>query len=81
MRTFSRIMDEKREKVANEYAADKEQRQRAIFRFPESLMSRLNTLVTDPPFLSQSNPMTKDELTEWTWFIKEFPQFVIPKKI
>ena len=81
MRAFGRIMDEKRETLKNDYAADKEQRQRLVFKFPESLMKRFTMLVDEPPLLSASNPMTKEELTEWTWFIKEFPQFVVPKKI
>lgn len=81
MRAFGRIMDRKRELIVNDYAADKEQRQRLVFKFPESLMRRFEMLVTDPSILSQSNPMTKEELNEWTWFMKEFPIFVVPKKI
>jgi len=81
MRVFEQIMTQKRELAANEYAADKEQRQRLVFKFPESLMRRFEMLVTDPSILSQSNPMTKEELAEWTWFMKAFPQFVVPRKI
>lgn len=81
MRAFGHIMDQKRETLANDYAADKEQRQRLVFKFPESLMNRFSLLVDKPPLLSASNPMTKEELTEWSWFIKNFPQFVVPKKI
>ena len=80
MREFDKIMTQKRELVSNEYASDKEQRQRLVFKFPESLMKRFEMLVEEPPILSQSNPMTKEELAEWTWFIKAFPQFTVPKK-
>lgn len=81
MRAFQKIMDKKREIIANDYAADKEQQQRLMFKFPESLMRRFELLIKDPPFLSQSNPMTKEEMDEWSWFIREFPQFVVPRKI
>lgn len=81
MKAFEKIMDAKRETMANEFAADKEQRQRLVFKFPESLMKRFNMLVENPPILSQSNPMTKEEIAEWTWFMKNFPQFVVPRKI
>lgn len=81
MKAFGREMDKKRELIANDYAADMKQKQRQVFKFPESLWQRLTRLVEDPPLLSESNPMTKEELAEWTWFIKEFPQFVVPKKL
>lgn len=81
MEEFTKIMDKKRELIANDYAADTEQRQRLVFKFPESLMNRFNMLVQDPPFLSQSNPMTKEEMDEWSWVIKNFPEFVVAKKI
>lgn len=81
MREFAKIMEKKKELMANEYAADKAERQRLVFKFPESLMKRFELMVKDPPILSQSNPMTKEELEEWTWFMREFPQFVVPNKI
>jgi metal-responsive CopG/Arc/MetJ family transcriptional regulator len=81
MQEFAKIMDKKRELIANDFAADKEQRQRLVFKFPETLMNRFNLLVKDPAFLSQSNPMTKEEMDEWSWVIKNFPQFVVAKKI
>lgn len=81
IREFAKIMDKKRELITNEYASDNEQGQRLLFRFPESLMHRLTMLVENPPFLSQSNPMTKEEENEWTWFMDSFPEFTVPKKL
>jgi metal-responsive CopG/Arc/MetJ family transcriptional regulator len=55
--------------------------QRIVFKFPETLWNRLNSIVQEPPFLQQSNPMTDTEKEEWAWMIKEFPQFVVPERI
>jgi hypothetical protein len=82
MREFQKIMDKKRELVANEFASDEgDQQMRDVFKFPESLWQRLTMIIEKPEFLAQSNPMTKEESDEWAWFIKNFPQYVIPKKI
>jgi len=55
--------------------------QRTVFKIPESLWNRLSSMLPDPAFLAQSNPMTEEEKDEWAWFIREFPLFVIPEKI
>lgn len=76
---FERQMRKTRETRENEYAADKTQDQRHLFKFPESLWNRITMVVKDPEFLSQSNPIVKEEEEEMAWFIREFPQFVVPR--
>jgi hypothetical protein len=79
MALFEKKMQKSRELQANDMAADMKQDQRHLFRIPESLWNRITMVVKDPPFLTQSNPMTKEEEEEFTWFIREFPQFVVAK--
>ena len=67
-----------KETRANKFASDtQKQDTRHTFKFPETLWARIDMIVKEPPFLSQSNPMTKEEMDEWAWIIKEFPQYVV----
>ena len=79
MAMFERKMKKTRELQANEFSSDEKQDQRHVFKIPESLWNRIGMVVKEPAFLTQSNPMTKQEEEEFTWFIKEFPQFVVAK--
>ena len=81
MKVFNGEMKKVKETRVNEFAADKEQDQRLLFKFPESLWARLSMVVDEPPFLSQSNPPTKDELEEMQWLFREFPEFAVAEKI
>jgi len=79
---FEKQMQQKRETRKDEFASTgMASQQRIIFNVPETLWNRLTSIVKEPAFLSQSNPMTDTEKDEWAWFIKEFPMFVVPKKI
>lgn len=78
---FEKQMKKFRETRSNEFAADKQQDQRHMFKIPETLWTRIVQLVKDPEFLSESNPMTKEEEEEYAWFIREFPMFVVPETI
>lgn len=81
MAEHAKVIKAKREALANEFGADDQgQRNRSVFNLPEGLYKRLEMLVKDPPFLSQSNPMTKEEMDEWSWFFSEFPQFRVADK-
>lgn len=81
MKVFNQGMKKIRETRVNEFAADKQQDQRLLFKFPESLWARLSMVVDEPPFLNQSNPPAKDELEEMQWLFKEFPEFAVAEKI
>lgn len=82
MAAFDKEMQRVRETRDNEYAADKKQDQRLLFKFPTSLWNRLTLLVKDPEFLNETKPnMTKEEKEEWSWFMQNFPEFIVPKEI
>jgi hypothetical protein len=73
MSLHAEAMQEVREKQSNRFAAEKEQDQRILLKIPETLWSRLDMVVFDPPFLKE------DE--EKDWFMKNFPRYVIPEEI
>ena len=75
-----RTIEHGKETRINKFAANKEQDQRLLFRFPQSLWNRLTLLVKDPDFLYQSDPITKGEKKELEWVIKNFPQYLIPSQ-
>jgi len=79
---FEKQMQEKRETRSDKFASTGTvTQQRVMFNVPETLWNRLASMIKDPAFLSQSNPMTDVEKDEWAWFIKEFSMFVVPKEI
>lgn len=80
MRVFNKEMKKIKETRVNEYAADKQQDQRLLFKFPESLWARLSIVIDEPPLLTQSNPPKLDELEEIRWLMKEFPEFAAVDK-
>ncbi len=80
MRKFNSEMKKIKETRSNEFSANKKEDQRLLFKFPESLWARLTLVVTDPPFLQQSNPPKKEELEEIRWIMKEFSEFAMADK-
>ena len=73
MRTFKKEMEKARDLSINKFAANKEQDQRLLVKIPPSLWNRVGMITPDKPFLEEDG--------ELKWFMKEFPQYVVPKEI
>jgi uncharacterized membrane-anchored protein YjiN (DUF445 family) len=73
MRAFNKQMEKARDGLKNKFAANKEQDQRLFLKLPPSLWNRISMITPDKPFLEDDSEME--------WFMKEFPNYVVPKEI
>ncbi len=76
MKQHAASMQELKETRENKFAADMENDIRVGFRIPKGLVLRIKHFIKEPDFLSEE---AEEMLSEWEWFRKNFPRYVVPK--